>query len=385
MELSVSYNGDLELIDRLGEFDSVVNIFGATSNNITGGGRNSEGLTAIDRKDIEMAVRKAHDNHIEFNYLMNSSCMGNKEYTESTYQKIIENLDWVNDIGVDWVTIANPYIVEICKKRHPNIKISLSSFSMVESVQRAKFYDDLGVDEISVRENINRDFGLLKQMQQSVKCRIQVIANQTCLYQCPYQFYHDNVMSHSSQRDTLLHSYSIDYCILNCLSKKFSCPEEIIKSRWIRPEDLSVYEAEGITKFKITDRVKSTDWLVNVVKSYHERKHEGNLADILNLVQIQNKRSSGTVVSTDVTKVTEDTKKARKMMKDFMMLDVQIDNRKLDGFLDHYKKTDCRNISCDKCGYCKRVADDVLTFTSKKRMDAALEDMEQIKDSILVK
>lgn len=378
MELSVSYNGDLELIEKLSEYKSVAHIFGATTQNLTGGGRNSEGLSQISRAEIKQAIELAHENGIEFNYLMNSSCMGNMEYTQSGYENIKRELDWICSIGADWVTIANPYIVELCRKMNPKIKISLSSFSMVESVQRAVFYDGLGVEEISVRENINRDFSLLKQMQENTKCRIQVIANQTCLYQCPFQFYHDNVMSHSSQLNKVDMRTPIDYCILNCVYNKFAYPEEIIKSRWIRPDDIGEYEKIGITKFKITDRTKSTKWLIRTVKAYDERRYDGNLADILNLVQVQNKRATGKIVQKENINL-ESGKQVRRLMKDYLMLDVNIDNRKLDNFLEHYKKSDCNSISCEKCGYCKRMADKAISFPRKEEIKNILKDMEILK------
>ncbi|PJI06514.1 MULTISPECIES: U32 family peptidase [Clostridium] len=384
MELSVAYNGDLNFIEKLSNYKSVVNVFGTITNSTVGGGRNPDGLTTITKSDIEEAVQKSHENNIEFNYLMNSSCMGNREFTHDTYMKIIECLDWLDSIGVDWVTIANPYIIDICKNRHPRIKVSLSSFAMVESVQRAKFYDEIGVDEISVRENINRNFKLLKEMQSNVECKIQVIANQTCLFQCPYQFYHDNVMSHSSQKNEFLNSHIIDYCILKCIYKKFNKPEEIIKSRWIRPEDIKEYESIGIKKFKITDRVKSSEWLLRAVKSYEEKKYIGNLADILNIVQIQNKRSNGNIVSIESSKVSDNLKKIRKMIKNFMMLDVKISNKKLEGFIGHFKNLDCNSISCDKCGYCKKIANEVIEFSNKEAICKALNEIKKLSNDIVV-
>ena len=37
-----------------------------------------------------------------------------------------------------------------------------------------------------------------------------------------------------------------------------------------------------------------------------------------------------------------------------------IDNRALDGFLEHFLKEDCSLKSCEDCGYCKKVAERVV-------------------------
>ena len=54
-------------------------------------------------------------------------------------------------------------------------------------------------------------------------------------------------------------------------------------SRWIRPEDLHVYEALGVKEFKIIDRSRSTAWLLRATKAYASRRYDGNLLDILSL------------------------------------------------------------------------------------------------------
>jgi len=382
VELSVSYNGDLKLIDALGQYSSVVNIYGAASKDITGGGRGTNGLSVITKQDIEKAVVKAHENKIEFNYLLNSSCMGNKEFLAKKRDEIIEHLSWLESINVDWVTIANPYLIEICKNKFPGIKVSLSSFAMVESVERAKFYDSLGVDEITVRENINRDLNLLREIQKNVKCKIQVLVNQTCLHHCPYQFYHDNVMSHASQKSDLEEDVFIDYCILKCIYRKFDNPTEIIKSNWIRPEDLCVYEDYGIDKFKITDRGKSSNWIVKVVKSYHERKYDGNLADILNIVQVHNKRTSGKVF--EANSDNEAAKKhIKRLLRAYMILNVQMDNSKLDGFIEFFKNGNCRHKSCDSCGYCSSIAQKVISFPNSKAISHALDEIKEVNKILI--
>ncbi|HEY9062636.1 MAG TPA: peptidase U32 family protein [Pseudobacteroides sp.] len=385
MRLSVAYNGDLELIDRLRDIKSVVNIFGAQSKSVTGGGRSSFTLPDVHQTDIEKAVDKAHSYGIEFNYVMNSSCMGNKEYTSSKYKDIVEHLDWLMEMGVDWITLANPYIIEISKKRHHNLKISLSSFVTVESVQRAKYYDEIGVDEITVRENVNRSFQLLKEMKQSVKCEIQLLANQACLYQCPYQFYHCNFVSHASQRDNPSSEGQLDFSILKCNHLRFTDPAELIKTCWIRPEDLLHYEEIGIDKFKLSDRSSPTSWLAKVAEAYHNRRFEGNLAEILNLCIGMNRRQANSPLQASHPKLTDEYKNMRKLLKAFALLEVNIKNEGLEGFINYFKSKDCKSTSCDKCQYCNKVAERVVSFPYPDGIKRALQDIDDLVEQMVTR
>lgn len=377
MKLSISYNGDLDLIENLGDYKNVFCFYGGSSKEGIGSGRSAFAIPANTPEDIELAVNKAHSFGKEFNFLMNSSCMGNREFEPETYQQIVAQLDWAVEIGVDWVTIANPFVLEVCRKRHPDLKVSLSSFAMVESVERAKYFDDMGIKEITVRENISRDFALLERIQNSVQCDIQVIVNQTCLYECPMQFYHDNVMSHSSHSKDGSSKGFLDYCSIKCTYEKFSNAGNIMKARWIRPEDLSLYENIGIHHYKVTDRSKSTNWLIQAAKAYHDRQYRGNLADILNIVHIMNRRSVGpTAPKLEASSGQLHT--MRKSIRALSLLDIHIDNSKLDGFIDFFKSADCRSLDCSVCGYCDEYAMNVISFPDEHSRSKSLNELDQI-------
>jgi collagenase-like PrtC family protease len=58
-------------------------------------------------------------------------------------------------------------------------------------------------------------------------------------------------------------------------------PVEFVKSRWIRPEDVKVYEDVGIDMLKILERNNTSDTLGERVKAYSMRSYEGNLIDML--------------------------------------------------------------------------------------------------------
>lgn len=381
MRFSVAMNGDEALLEGLSRHPEVDGVYGI-STSIVGGGRSAFGCMTVSRESVEKQVALAHKHNIKFNYLLNATCLNNTEYTKETYAEIVEILEWADRTGIDWITVAIPYLLQVAKERFPRLKVSVSSFANTESVQRAKQFNDLGADEITLRENVNRDFKLLEQLRKSVSCELQVIANHSCLYWCPFQTYHPNLMSHSSQMRNRSTKGVVDYCILSCSKAKITNPEEFIKSRWIRPEDLRHYEDIGIDKFKIVDRTKSTEWLLKVVGAYASRRWDGNLADLLNIQQVQSNIPMNRDLIEPLPENIQTIRALRTVGATLFSARVHIDNRALDGFIDFFKKKDCRASSCDECGYCRKLTGKAVTVEQEVFEAARLKHKEILGDLI---
>lgn len=352
MKLTVATNWDERLIDELKDTD-VITLFGKLNDDIIGGGRPSARTSNITKEYAESYIRKVVDSGMEFNYLLNSSCHGANEYNKEWHQKMLNFVDWLSDIGVGKCTITTPYLMEVMKKRHPHIKISVSSYNKITTVKKAKFFEELGADDICVDDSINRDFEVLKQMKQKVNANIVLIGNNTCSFECPYSFYHNNMNSHKSQSGEGQKGKNYFYNLNRCTQFKYSKPEEIIKSRWIRPEDIAFYESIGIDTFKLVDRMRPTEWILNAVKAYLNREYKGNLAEILNL---------STFIVNTIPGLYKDIKGIEKHIVNGKPMDLipYIDNQKLDGFLDGYKNKNCKNLDCDTCKYCNAITGKVL-------------------------
>ena len=148
MKYSLAYNGDLELIHKTEELEDIEYYYGTVSKNPVGSGRPVHQMSFIGHDNIAQAIEAAHKYNKKFNVLMNAACLSNQEYTSEKRNEISDFLRWLTQIGVDMVTIANPYIIDMCRSKYPELKISVSSFALVDSVESAKYYDRLGVSEI---------------------------------------------------------------------------------------------------------------------------------------------------------------------------------------------------------------------------------------------
>jgi len=344
IKLHVATNWDLSLIDELAKYP-VSDLYGVSDHSIVGGGRPSFLLKKVSEEDIAEYIIKLHEKKIGFSYLLNAPCMNNMEYDPHYHKELLKYLQWISDIGADSVTVTIPFLIQLIKEQFPKLKIRVSTIAHVNSVNRAKFYEMLGADEITLDVMINRDFKTLEQIQKTVKCKIIVLLTDGCLYQCPFRHYHYNTLGHASQTFQQFERNYVDTCILNCSIIKFSNPTEVLKARWVRPEDLSHYEAIGIEDFKIAGRRMSTQWITNSVKAFSSRKYEGNLIDIIQGFSM----SFGGLEQKDPNvKLTETLGKESKSK-------LYIDNTKLNGFIDFFKKQNCIAM-CNECNYCEEWA-----------------------------
>jgi uncharacterized protein (UPF0179 family) len=55
---------------------------------------------------------------------------------------------------------------------------------------------------------------------------------------------------------------------------------------------------------------------------------------------------------------------------------VQLDNQKLEGFIEHFKNEDCNKASCSQCNYCETVFERVAVVKKKEVEQAA----QKVKD-----
>jgi len=235
--------------------------------------------TPLSEADLRSYIRLLDRHGIAFNYLLNGSCFGNREWTRPWQKRVTALLGKLGHMGVRRVTVSTPFLMELVKRRFPEFKVRVGIYAQVDTPRRARFWEDLGADAITLESfSINRNFRRLAAIRQSVRCDLQLIANHVCLLNCPLQSYHQNGFAHASDDTGTLF---IDYCFLRCSRSRLTDPSQFIKAAWIRPEDLAVYEAMGYTTFKLLERGIPSAELLRRVKAYSERRFDGNLAELL--------------------------------------------------------------------------------------------------------
>ena len=144
-----------------------------------------------------------------------------------------------------------------------------------------------------------------------------------------------------------------------------SSEKEIFNFSIKKKLDIKKYEALGIELFKLSGREFPTRRLLRGIESYSQRKHEGNLADILALYFLP-------------TELLEP-----RTEKEVLPPPIYIDNQKLDGFLAFFEKIGdkCDQI-CHRCSYCSEVAEKVVTL-GRSEAEAYLKELESLHSGYL--
>jgi collagenase-like PrtC family protease len=390
MKYLVASNWDPLLIDKIDHPD-VASLFGGLPDSIIASGRPSSQIRPVSRSNVKKYIEKVHQKKWTFDFNVNSSCLANQEITRNGFKAIMKDLEGIAQLGADALTITNINLIGIVKRNFPAMKINLSTYQKVTEVTEARRFEDLGVDLIMLSEHINRDFKTLRAIRKAVKCKLALIANVGCIYDCPCSLTHANSSAHSGTKggNRLL----IDPFMPFCFSKRLRSPEEVVKIRWIRPEDVSYYEDIGIDILKILDRTTTTDALAERVRAYCQRSYDGNLLTFLGQM-VDLKRSNGRmkelVLKRMLTRPGLKTLRGAKHLKEFFELFtlpiyelMHLDNKQLpDDFIKSFEARDCKSTDCRTCGNCSRIASKSVRIIDESLLTETMQCMEKALENI---
>lgn len=370
MELSVAANYDLDLVVRLAEFP-VVEVYGKFASDAVGGGRPSYMGTPLTKRDLAGYVAELGRHGIAFNYLLNSSCLGNREWSRSWQRKLVRLLDQLGTMGIRRFTVSTPYLLERVKAILPESYVKAGIYAQIDTPRRARFWRDLGADALTLESfSINRDFDTLRAIRGAVDCELQLIANHPCLPNCPMQSYHQNGFAHSSDGSRNLY---IDYCFLSCTLKRLEDPSMLIKAGWIRPEDVGFYETLGYEHFKLLERGIPSTELLKRVEAYSRRRSGADLAGLVlpyGFRQTPRKQKFWALrhffrpgqVNPWKLRPLYGLLKRQGMLFAIEQSPFHIDAGKIPAdFVEEFEHRRCSRLSCADCGYCEKIAAEAVT------------------------
>lgn len=345
MRLTVTTNWADDFIGSTAEFKEIEWITGRLYKDEVGGQIPVVNFSKYPtRKKIEKSISQIHSVKKKFCYVLDGHCLENKEYTWEGQKKILDFLKWIENSGADAVSVAIPYLVEVLKEQFPRLKIDCGISGMVGEMQRVKYLDKLGVDSISLISDVNRNFQFLKAFKKAVKCKLKLTVNSTCLYHCNFRCDHINMLSHTSNFTTKS-KYSRYYNYV-CNKAFLDDPQEILKSGFIRPEDTESYESLGYEDFILDLNSVNTEDIVSIIRAYTARKFKGNLLELMSL-------------------------KGERLFQDVNGPLFNLDNNKLNGFLERFTQDDsgaCYYEACGlDCNYCKRKSESAIYCADKNK------------------
>ncbi|MCD4722460.1 MAG: hypothetical protein K8S13_21770 [Desulfobacula sp.] len=196
--------------------------------------------------------------------------------------------------------------------------------SMIDSSQKAfSFFDIIKQTgfklpgKIVLDRSLNRNINQLKKTGEKIKqqynhIKVELLANEGCIYHCPFKLTHDAQISFSNLRITIDRTFQINQSI-GCHAYFSKTPEKAFKSPFIRPEDTNKYTGMADT-IKLCGRTLGIKFLSNCISAYIKKSYNGNLFNLMDathwlseLYHIENK-SLGLDFFNLLTSCTKDCK-----------------------------------------------------------------------------
>lgn len=373
MELVLPSNWQPDLIGRVSGPEAH-SVYAALPSAAVGGGRPSALLPPVGRRRARAHIKEAHQAGLGFNYILNAPSLDNQEFSRAGQRRIHKLLDWIDDAGVDAVTVTVPLLLELIKRHHPRLRVGVSTLAGVDSPQCALRWEGLGADSITLSVvGVGRSFRTIEAIRQAVGLELVVIANLSCDHGCPYMHYHGVTEGHASRRGHHMGGHMIDYCRASCLLHKMNDPAAYLRAPWIRPEDQGLYRDLGVDRLKLVNRLMTTEGIGRIVDAYRAGRYEGNLFDLLDFPPKQIHATRGLA-----GKVRLALHFARPGQVNPLRLargahgspepdDFYLDNRALDGFVQRFVEQDCNGRTCQGCVHCGETAQRLLRISPSAR------------------
>lgn len=398
MKLTIPVNWEDDYFDKI-DFSETEEIYGKLNVGLIGGGRPALTLPSVKKEKVRDFVKEAHKRGLKFNYLMNGTCFDNLEITKTGYRDIRKTLDWLSKMEVDGISVSLPMVMEIIKKNYPHFSISASVQVRIDSFEKARYWQNLGADKVNISYvDINKDFEEIRKIKEKTTgLKIQTIANLMCMNKCPMVTLHANYNAHASQKNHVNSNFSFDYYLFSCAEKLLSNPVEILKSAFIRPEDIHYYEEAGVDNIKLVERSMTTDALARIVKAYTVRSYEGNMMDLIHGLSKYIIYNNNNYYWKGLKYLLQPSKinlfKAHKLVNQLSELreqkefnesfDLYIDNKKLDGFMEYFHKGNCHR-DCNMCNYCNKYAQKAVSYlVPVEQHEKAMQSLRDTKEMMI--
>ena len=347
-QFKLGTNFDLGLLDGIKTLNEkyenkIVEVYGSDRAHAFLAARPDFRLPEIEQNELIKYVSKANKINVAFNYTMNTIFPGSKDFLEQHLKEIENWIKFLENIGVYRITVANPLLLEIIRNVSKNIKLEISTIAHIDAVTQLKYYNlHYNVDKFCGNLIKNRSFKFLKSAGDWCKrndCTYEVMVNEFCgvggsdfathcLYRDSCYLFHS---TNKTKEDALkFNNFPMEYC----MSSRKTDPCNWLRMRFVRPEDLKIYNQFGINHFKITGRTGSTEYLLKVAEGYMSETWNENLLALWKpLETIQSEESEVKFAHSE-----------------------NIPNSKLNGFISHWTNDlnfDCANEICgETCRYC---------------------------------
>jgi len=255
----------------------VGSMFGSVKG-LTPTARSQDRLPYMQWNTMDKYVDRAREKGIFLRYTLNTSCVGSiQDFHELWKGKLKEDIQELHNVGIQEWTVTSVLIMRLLREMFPDDFIEVSTIAEVVTPEDARWWKSLGADGVNISTSINRSFALIKGIVDT-GIVVSVLANEACLYRCPYRRDCYNLSSHDSARSEELFGF---YPFRKCNEYRLKHPVEWLKSRMVLPQWMATYQYKiGVNWFKIAYRTHPKEVAIPILRVYMEQEYNGNLVDL---------------------------------------------------------------------------------------------------------
>ena len=280
--LAVPFNWDRALLEFFGLLNEAENtkhrvrlVYASDQFGLVGHGRGED----VPQRELPVSeyVKVAHDQGIQFAFLWNSPAQHEGESTEEFWEDLRRETDELVDAGVDAIVAAKPNVLHFLRSWYPDLHLSSSVNSKIDSVERARqLVDYFNIGTIITDHRNPRNFQLVRELRASFPDReIEVLVNESCLRDCVLQGFHQTELGAASCRGKP--SRTAGLCNALCGRIKLDDLVNTLRAPWIRPEDIHHVFEQGASLVKLAGRTESTAWIRELVTAYGTANLDGDI------------------------------------------------------------------------------------------------------------
>lgn len=186
-----------------------------------------------------------------------------------------EYLQELQKVGVAGIIVADPLIIETCKKVAPNVEIHLSTQQSLTNWQAIKFWKEEGLHRVVLAREVG--FEEMVEMKKNVDIEIEAfIHGAMCISYSGRCVLSNHMTARDSNRGGCCQSCRWDYNLYENGSKENPLFEETDLPFSMSPKDLNLLEGiprlieAGIDSLKVEGRMKSIHYVATVTSVYRK-------------------------------------------------------------------------------------------------------------------
>ncbi len=360
-QFSIPYNGDIELVNKIleGYSENVDSFYGNFGIDPFGGGRAQKSIFIDTFEELKEIISRLKEKQISFNYVINSTNMMNREFVPDYKKLFLGFIEKLLDLGINTVTLCNPYLIQETRQAFPDINISASVNFKVKSLEELNYITELGCSEATLHYDLLKNFKELRKIRENSNLLLKLIPHDVYINNCPWQKGHTRMQgAHSRQKDFTSPYFS--YYRNKCVNIRNYYPEEILRASWFLPEEIDNYTNIGYSNFKLLDRLATTSWIVRVLELYSSKETPENIEEILGTYGGKSNISNFESLPCESNSIYPKDKLE-------LIPNINIDKEYSEKLRAYWFSDKHNTINCNTCKHCNSIAIKELDFPKDKR------------------